>query len=171
MATDIILATYLYIDNSLFDQHLEKFKTIVEVSKIIVGAKQSRRFSFSFDSGLTPWLSAVCKWCRDRSVRREAIRLLRAIASQEGLWDSLVIAEIGECMMKFEEEGVETEHIPEEARVRLKHVNMNVAEKRLTVECVRGQSEEESIERVVKVNWPFGEWIRERSNTVKHCFD
>jgi len=70
-----------------------------------------------------------------------------------------MIAEIGECMMKLEEEGVQTELIPEEARVRLKHVNMNVAERLLTVECVRGRAEEESIERVVEVNWPSGEWI------------
>jgi hypothetical protein len=159
VAVDIILATCLYTDNISFDQHLNKFKTIVEVSKVIVDAKQSRRFGFSFDSGVTPWLSAVCKWCRDRSVRREAIQLLRAVASQEGVWDSLMIAEIGECMMKLEEEGVETERIPEEARVRLKHVNMNVAERMLTVECVRGHEEDESIERVIEVNWPFGEWI------------
>jgi hypothetical protein len=159
VAVDIILVTCLYTDNTSFDQHLEKFTTIVEVSKLVADTKQSRRFSFSFDSGLTPWLSAVCKWCRDRTVRREAIRLLRAISAQEGVWDSLMIAEIGECMMKLEEEGVETEHIPEEARVRLKHVNMNVAERLLTVECVRGHAEEESIERVVAVNWPFGEWI------------
>jgi hypothetical protein len=92
-------------------------------------------------------------------VRREAIRLLRAVASQEGVWDSLMIAEIGECMMKLEEDGVETEHIPEEARVRLKHVNMNIAERMLTVECVGGHEEEESIERAVEVNWPYGEWI------------
>ncbi|KAE9363257.1 hypothetical protein N431DRAFT_524157 [Stipitochalara longipes BDJ] len=159
MAMNIILATCLHTDNMCFDDHLEKFRAIVEVSKVIVDAKQSRRFSFSFDSGVTPWLSAVCKWCRDRKLRREAIRLLRAVASQEGVWDSLMIAEIGECMMKLEEESVETEDIPEEARVRLKHVNMNVAEKMLTVECVRGHEEEESIKRVVEVNWPFGEWI------------
>lgn len=159
IAVDIILATCLHTDNMCFDKHLEKFRTIVDVSKVIVDAKQSRRFSFSFDSGITPWLSAVCKWCRDRTLRREAVRLLRAVASQEGVWDSLMIAEIGECMMKLEEQGVEAEHIPEEARVRLKHVNMNVADRMLTVECVRGHEEEESIERVVEVNWPFGEWI------------
>ncbi|PMD47103.1 hypothetical protein L207DRAFT_416101, partial [Hyaloscypha variabilis F] len=159
VAMDIILATCLYTDNMCFDEHLEKFRAIVEVSKIIVAAKQSRRFSFSFDSGVTPWLSAVCKWCRDRTLQREAIQLLRAVASQEGVWDSLMIAEIGECMMKLEENGVETEDIPEEARVRLKHCNMNIADRMLTVECVRGHDEEESIERVVEVNWPFGEWI------------
>jgi hypothetical protein len=159
MAVDIILATCLYTDNMSFDQHLGKFRTIVEVSKVIVDVRQSRRFGFSLDSGVTPWLSAVCKWCRDRLVRREAIRLLRAVASQEGVWDSLMIAEIGNCMMKLEEDGVETEHIPEEARVRLKHVNMNIAERMLTVECVGGHEEEESIERAVEVNWPYGEWI------------
>jgi hypothetical protein len=37
-------------------------------------------------------------------------------------------------------------------RVRLKHVHMNAAERLPTVECVRGQAEEESIERVVEVN-------------------
>jgi hypothetical protein len=49
-------------------------------------------------------------------VRRDAVRLLRAVASQEGVWGSLMIAEIGECMVKLEEEGVEAEHIPEAAQ-------------------------------------------------------
>jgi hypothetical protein len=54
VAVDIILATCLYTNNMCFDQYLEKFKTVVEVSKVIVDAKHSRRFIFSFDSGATP---------------------------------------------------------------------------------------------------------------------
>jgi len=38
-------------------------------------------------------------------MRRDAIRLLRAVASQEGAWDSMTITEIGVCVMKLEEEG------------------------------------------------------------------
>jgi hypothetical protein len=36
-----------------------------------------------------------------------------------------MIADIGECMMMLEVEGVEEEHIPEEARVKLKLQSMS----------------------------------------------
>jgi hypothetical protein len=36
---------------------------------------------------------------------------------------------------------------------------MNVAERMLSVDVAGGQEEEESIQRVVDVNWAFGEWI------------
>jgi hypothetical protein len=36
---------------------------------------------------------------------------------------------------------------------------MNVAERMLSVDFVGGHEEEESIQRVVDVNWSFGEWI------------
>jgi hypothetical protein len=36
-----------------------------------------------------------------------------------------MIAEIGECMMKLEEEGVEAQHIPEEVQVKLKLQSMS----------------------------------------------
>jgi hypothetical protein len=36
-----------------------------------------------------------------------------------------MIAEIGECMVKLEEEGVEAEHIPEAAQVKLKLQSMS----------------------------------------------
>jgi hypothetical protein len=56
MLLHITLAICLDTDNMCFGQYLERFKTVVEVSKVIVDAKHSRRFSFSFDSGTTPWL-------------------------------------------------------------------------------------------------------------------
>jgi hypothetical protein len=43
----------------------------------------------------------------------------------EGAWGSLMIAEIGECMVNLEEEGVEAEHIPEAAQVKLKLQSMS----------------------------------------------
>ena len=56
VAVYIILAIYLYTDTICFDQYLEKFEALVEVSKVILDAKHSRRFSFWFNSGTTPWL-------------------------------------------------------------------------------------------------------------------
>jgi len=41
---------------------------------------------------------------------------------------------------------------------------MNVAERMLSVDVAGGQEEEESIRRVVDVNWAFGEWISGVSN-------
>jgi hypothetical protein len=125
VAVGIILATCHYTNNMYFDQYLEKFKTVVEVSKGNCGCKVLETVQLLIRQWDHAVVSQACKWCRDRGVRRDAIRLLRAVASQEDVWDSLMIAEIWECMMKLEEEGVEAEHIPEESRVKLKLRSMS----------------------------------------------
>lgn len=158
-AVEIMLTEALAKDNSSSDQHLGRFKTVVSVSRLILEAKQLRRYSFSFDCGLTPWLATVAQLCHDRKLRREGITLLRQMGSQEGVWNSFMVAELGEYLMNFEEEGVETYEIPEESRVRMKRVNMSFSDRLLTIELTRGASEDRTIEKVVDVNWPFGEWV------------
>jgi hypothetical protein len=92
---------------------------------------------FCIDVGVVPALDIVIKMCRDREVRREALRLLRSYPRMEGVWDSALIAEIGQWIVGVEEEGMERDFIPEYARVRLTKVEADIPAKRAKLECAR----------------------------------
>ena len=60
--------------------------------------------SFVFDAGIVPSLFVVITKCRDRMVREEAISILKmANPRREGVWDSLMVAKIGEELSKYED--------------------------------------------------------------------
>lgn len=59
--------------------------------------------SFSADLGIVPPLFVVATKCREPTVRREAIRLLRSSARREGMWDSELAANIAQWVMEIEE--------------------------------------------------------------------
>lgn len=59
--------------------------------------------SFSADVGIVPPLFVVATKCRDPVLRRQAIQLLRSSARREGMWDSELIARIGQWIMELEE--------------------------------------------------------------------
>jgi hypothetical protein len=62
--------------------------------------------SYVFDVGIVPILFLVVVKCRDKMVRREAITVLKAASPRrEGLWDSMMVARIGEALVKAEEEN------------------------------------------------------------------
>ncbi len=60
--------------------------------------------SFSADLGIVPPLYVVATKCRDRTIRRQAIQLLRSSARREGMWDSELMSRIGMWVMDIEEE-------------------------------------------------------------------
>lgn len=70
-------------------------------------------------------------------MRREALGLLRSFPRREGVWDSLLVAEIGQRIMEFEEEGLEGEFIPESARVRLSKVEVDDLTRSARLGCVK----------------------------------
>ncbi|PTB67929.1 hypothetical protein BBK36DRAFT_1115244 [Trichoderma citrinoviride] len=59
--------------------------------------------SFSADLGIVPPLFVVATKCREPTVRREAIQLLRSSARREGMWDSELAANIAQWVMEIEE--------------------------------------------------------------------
>lgn len=59
--------------------------------------------SFCLDMGYVIPLFTVASQCPDRSLRREAIRILRFLPRQEGLWDSLLVAKAAERILEIEE--------------------------------------------------------------------
>lgn len=59
--------------------------------------------SFTADLGIIPPLFLVATKCREPVVRRQAIQLLRSSARREGMWDSELVARIGQWIMELEE--------------------------------------------------------------------
>ncbi|KAJ1329217.1 transcriptional activator protein UGA3 [Microdochium nivale] len=60
--------------------------------------------SFSADLGIIPPLFVVATKCRERKIRRSAIRLLGSSSRREGMWDSDLSARIGAWVASIEEE-------------------------------------------------------------------
>jgi hypothetical protein len=61
--------------------------------------------SFSADLGIVPPLFVVATKCRNWSIRRQAIQLLKSSARREGMWDSELTARIGMWIADIEEEN------------------------------------------------------------------
>lgn len=51
---------------------------------------------FTFEFGLVNPIRSVSRWCREPSIRRESIALLRKLATREGVWDALTMASVSE---------------------------------------------------------------------------
>jgi hypothetical protein len=72
------------------------------------------RFSkgFVFDLGIIPPLSMISMMCPDKVLRKEAIEVLRSMASRrEGMWDSRVCAEAGDRCLAREDNQEDAEMI------------------------------------------------------------
>jgi hypothetical protein len=105
-----------------YDTHIFLFRSVVSLIRSLVdefyrpGAWRQQPY-FMLDHGLIPVLHTINLYCRNRCVRRESIALLRRMAWREGVWDSVMMAEMDERLMEIEEEGVESYHIPEKSCV------------------------------------------------------
>ena len=71
------------------------------------------RPSFSADLGIVPPLFVVATKCREPSVRRHAISLLRGSVRREGMWDSEMVAHIAQWIMMLEENDGQQGFSPE----------------------------------------------------------
>ncbi len=121
------------------DKYFTHFREIVNLSREVIRIKKTfSQSDFTVELGIIPSLHATAKWCRERTIRREAITLLRWYGSREGHWDSMVMADIDTCVMELEEEGIDTEYIPECARVRVLSITSDDSEGWATVKYRRG---------------------------------
>ncbi|KFA63226.1 hypothetical protein S40285_04920 [Stachybotrys chlorohalonatus IBT 40285] len=90
--------------------------------------------SFSADLGIVPPLFVVATKCRDPTIRRRAIQLLRSSARREAMWDSAMAAQVAEWIMQREEAGLQVgapmsnlaARIPEPRRIMIKTVDFDL---------------------------------------------
>lgn len=139
------LAGILSTTDLMYDNFMYEFEQIVSLSKTVLNHPQSDKLlaagSFSFDIGIIYPLLAVSYACRDRKLRREAIALLESKSWREAQWGSNPSVHVLKFLTEVEEEGVETEFIPEWARARLTGIEVNTETGQARVRCRRGTGE------------------------------
>jgi hypothetical protein len=139
----IRLAGNLSPTELVYDHYYTEFAEIVHLSRILLQGTDMRiplvGGAFSFDMGVILPLSTPAMRCRDRKLRRQAIQLLSdRKLYREFQWPSDTSADVARFLMEVEEDGVETDYIPEESRARLTAIHSNMEEKTAHIFCVRG---------------------------------
>jgi hypothetical protein len=80
------------INETLFDDHLETFKTILHHAELVLNAMDLNATQpvakFTFEISVIPSLSFVATRCRCPITRRKALALLARNPPREGLWDA-----------------------------------------------------------------------------------
>jgi hypothetical protein len=108
--------------------------------------------SFACDLGIIAPLFVVATKCRDRKLRREAIRLLMSSPRREGMWDSILTGRAAQWIMEIEEEGLSPwdgpfgraakETVKEDQRVMVKEILFDLQRREATLRCgTRGAKE------------------------------
>ncbi|RYP67739.1 hypothetical protein DL771_007072 [Monosporascus sp. 5C6A] len=104
-------------DEMAFDRHCHGFVSMITHSVDMLEAVRAVHDSndpvfsrsgselslFTADIGWTPPLYFTALHCRIHHIRRRAIKLLRALPSREGIWDSIFAAFVAEEVMRIEE--------------------------------------------------------------------
>jgi hypothetical protein len=121
-----------------YDSLLPEFTENTILAESVYGPLISARkgiVSFNFDPNVLPPMYQLLVKCRDRMLRRRVIRLLTSYFHREGPWDSHAIARTGTWIMKVEEDGIETEHIPDHRRARMTKFHVDSMNRKIQVRC------------------------------------
>jgi len=113
-------------DDTQFDIFLPEYCEMVALARRISTHKTFIK-SFTFDTGILPPLFIVVAKCRDDMLRREVIDVLKnASPRREGVWDALMVAKIGEELLRFESEDAQVKE-REWVKIHLQCVNTTFA--------------------------------------------
>lgn len=143
---DTTLATGVYGQESLNNEHLHKYEELIALGeKLVLDVKassptpSSNQF-FCFDTGVIFPLFWVAIKCRDPRARRRAVHLLGSMHHQEGVWKSISAAKVAQFVIAIEEEGLPAEfsqyQIPETARVHLVQTKADVERGDIHLTCL-----------------------------------
>lgn len=144
LTSKISMSTSIYRDEMMFDKFTRQFQYIVSISRHVLEKDQEFRASSGpktqFSMGLIMSLYYTATRCRDSSVRRDAIAILKELPRRNGVWDSWQAAKAAEWIVSIEEEGCDSNgFIPEEWRVRMTSLNVEMRNGgRVSVECMQG---------------------------------
>lgn len=110
--------TYIFVQccvtgrQTSFDDHLARFDMILKLSRMLLdyaGMKLdiSHTPILPLGPGFIPmlWLTAI--YCRHRSLRRDAVELLRRGPDREGFWVAKEAVQGSQCAIEYEERGLE----------------------------------------------------------------
>lgn len=138
---EIIIATSLSNTEVVYDSFTAQFRRITHFSRHLLLKDQEVREPvgprLQYGMGLIMALFYTATRCRDISVRREAIALLREWPCTNGIWHSLQAAKTAEWIASIEEEGCGgLGFIPEDCRVNLQSLKVTLQKGVITVECM-----------------------------------
>ena len=116
------------LNEMLWDNHLADFQQMMALARKITkhaGLDLPRvtgnLHRFQMDMNIIAPLYGVASRCRDPTLRREAVALLRTSQLHQGLWDSAITSRVCGKLVEIEEEGLERisccEDVPEWARI------------------------------------------------------
>ncbi|KFY15632.1 hypothetical protein V491_05605 [Pseudogymnoascus sp. VKM F-3775] len=152
MTMTIMIATGLYGQETLHDEHHGLYESIVELGKSLFGQDKAVAtmdgYIFCFETGIIFPLFFVAIKCRHPFIRRQAIALLKTADHQEGTWESVGAAKVAEFVVGVEEEnlplGGGSEQILESARVHLVNISANIGRRQIDLSCLLRTREENS---------------------------
>ncbi|KAF2109561.1 hypothetical protein BDV96DRAFT_585793 [Lophiotrema nucula] len=143
VSAKITLAGVVFTKETLYDDYLPDFKTIVRLSQDVATVCCSRPDadfwigSFQTDLGLIVPLFLVLIRCRDAVLRRQAIEILKKW-HVECWWDPLLIIAVGRFIIDVEEESANGDGtIPEEARAILTAKQHCPPDRMMVLQCVQ----------------------------------
>ena len=141
------VATSNSVDEIIYDTFTERFQYVVNSSREILQKDHDLRARagprLRFDMGLIMPLFFTATRCRDGTVRKLAIALLRKWKGRNGVWDGVQAARVAEWVVRIEEEGGcdKAGFVEEEWRVRMHTLKWNVVNNgqrdEICVECYK----------------------------------
>lgn len=129
-----------------FNEILDSIESILcslRTAAPFTDSKQRR--VFTLELGTTSPLFIIARGCRDPVLRRRAIRLLRQYPICEGLWDSLLAANIAARIVELEETAADQEvksaaDVPSWARLPGEATSFDVENRRMVIRLTRGST-------------------------------
>ncbi|KAE9380951.1 hypothetical protein N431DRAFT_433139 [Stipitochalara longipes BDJ] len=120
---------------TVYDAHIAEFDEAIDLADRVfaLAIKTIDVPLYSFDGSFVVSVYVIAMKCRDGTVRRNAIRILRSRQIRQGTMDSELRARLIELQMEIEEAGAVGMYIPEEARIRGIKTTCNMAKKRGTM--------------------------------------
>lgn len=163
IAAWVFIATCHTRLESVYDEYKPQFEKIVSLSKSLLAAGDTEGFSFGktnfwIDMGIIGPVYLAATRCRDPSVRREAVQILR-LPRREGAWDSAATALVAERIIALEEADlppVKTPaDVPEYARIHIGKVLIDLPNSVIQLSCYNPHAALGGRPnfRVIRVSW------------------
>jgi hypothetical protein len=143
---EIMFLTSMTKDECLFDDFTEQFAQIVTWCRILMEKDREIRMlggmgafmRAQFGMGIIMSLYFTATRCREFSVRRDAVAILKEFPCKNGMWDSLQAARVAEWVIEHEKGTDGKKFIPGECRVRASTLKMRLQKDGIHVECMQG---------------------------------
>lgn len=155
---EILIATSMSNTEVVFDSFTAQFQRITHFSRHVLQKDQEIRESdglrLQYGMGLIMALFYTATRCRDFSVRKEAIAILREWPCTNGIWHSLQAAKVAEWIASIEEKSCGgLELIPGDCRVKMPSLKVTLQKGAISVECMQYSVNGVLEHRKAKIHW------------------